>query len=295
MGVKLHGPDYKDVADKENAVDDFLQRIRMYEKAYQPLDDEHDDELSYIKIINVGQKFQVNRVKDHIQSKIVYYLMNVKVGRGRTIYLTRHGESQFNVMGKIGGDSGISPNGLEYARQMGEYVNTTLVTTTDQPKLKIWVSELQRTHQTAAFIDQKVESWKVLNEINAGICEGMTYKEIEHSCPDVHTEREQDKYNYRYPMGESYYDLVQRLEPVIMELEKRDHVLVICHQAVMRCILAYFQEVPYQQLPYLKCPLHTLLKLEPKPYGCDVEHIKFDIKAVSTHRDKPDGTEADAN
>lgn len=36
------------------------------------------------------------------------------------------------------------------------------------------------------------------------------------------------------------YYLVQRLEPVIMELERQENVLVICHQAVMRCLLAYF-------------------------------------------------------
>ncbi len=39
---------------------------------------------------------------------------------------------------------------------------------------------------------------------------------------------------------QSYEDLVQRLEPVIMELERQENVLVICHQAIMRCLLAYF-------------------------------------------------------
>ena len=41
-------------------------------------------------------------------------------------------------------------------------------------------------------------------------------------------------------VSQSYEDLVQRLEPVIMELERQENVLVICHQAVMRCLLAYF-------------------------------------------------------
>ena len=41
-------------------------------------------------------------------------------------------------------------------------------------------------------------------------------------------------------MSQSYEDLVQRLEPVIMELERQENVLVVCHQAVMRCLLAYF-------------------------------------------------------
>lgn len=41
-------------------------------------------------------------------------------------------------------------------------------------------------------------------------------------------------------LSQSYEDLVQRLEPVIMELERQENILVICHQAVMRCLLAYF-------------------------------------------------------
>lgn len=43
---------------------------------------------------------------------------------------------------------------------------------------------------------------------------------------------------------QSYEDLVHRLEPVIMELERQENVLVICHQAVMRCLLAYFLDKP---------------------------------------------------
>lgn len=69
-------------------------------------------DLSFIKVINVGQRFLVNRVRDYIQSKIVYYLMNIHV-QPRTIYLCRHGESEFNLVGKIGGDSGLSPRGKQ--------------------------------------------------------------------------------------------------------------------------------------------------------------------------------------
>ena len=38
----------------------------------------------------------------------------------------------------------------------------------------------------------------------------------------------------RYPRGESYEDLVARLEPVIMQMEKLKTVLVVAHQAVIR-------------------------------------------------------------
>ena len=94
--------------------------------------------------------------------------------------------------------------------------------------------------QTASKIDAPKEQWKALNEIDAGICEGMTYEEIASKYSEEFTMRDQDKFHYRYPGGESYQDLVARLEPVIMELERQENVLVICHQAVMRGILAYF-------------------------------------------------------
>jgi 6-phosphofructo-2-kinase/fructose-2,6-biphosphatase 1 len=41
-----------------------------------------------------------------------------------------------------------------------------------------------------------------LNEIDAGICEGMTYKEIAELHPEEFALRDQNKYHYRYPNGE---------------------------------------------------------------------------------------------
>ena len=58
----------------------------------------------------------------------------------------------------------------------------------------------------------------------------MTYEAIQEKYPKEFALRDQDKYHYRYPKGESYEDVVQRLEPVIMELERKRNVLVICHQ-----------------------------------------------------------------
>ncbi|XP_068965106.1 6-phosphofructo-2-kinase/fructose-2,6-bisphosphatase 1 isoform X2 [Petaurus breviceps papuanus] len=98
----------------------------------------------------------------------------------------------------------------------------------------------------------------------------MTYEEIQEHYPEEFALRDQDKYRYRYPKGESYEDLVQRLEPVIMELERQENVLVICHQAVMRCLLAYFLD---------------------KSAGCKVESIYLNVEAVNTHREKPENVD----
>ncbi|MEE6522461.1 hypothetical protein FKM82_021019 [Ascaphus truei] len=75
-----------------------------------------------------------------------------------------------------------------------------------------------------------------------------------------------------------------------MELERQGNILVICHQAVMRCLLAFFLDKSADDLTYLRCPLHTVLKLTPVAYGCKVEMIKLNVDAVDTHREKPEGS-----
>ncbi|XP_027011579.1 6-phosphofructo-2-kinase/fructose-2,6-bisphosphatase 4a isoform X2 [Tachysurus fulvidraco] len=282
--VKLGSPDYTD-CNTEQAAEDFMKRIKCYENSYQPLDEDLDRELSFIKIIDVGRRYLVNRVQDHIQSRIVYYLMNIHI-TPRSIYLCRHGESDLNVKGRIGGDSGLTARGKEFARYLGQFINSQ-----DISDLKVWTSQMKRTIQTAEALGVPYEQWKALNEIDAGVCEELMYEEIQLRYPLEFALRDQDKYRYRYPKGESYEDLVQRLEPVIMELERQENVLVICHQAVMRCLLAYFLDKSAEELPYLKCPLHTVLKLTPVAYGCKVEYITLNVEAVNTHRGRPENVD----
>ena len=88
--VKVTSPDYI-AYDKDKVYDDFMERIKHYESQYQSLDEELEPNFSFLKIFNAGSKFTVHKHEGHIQSRIVYYLMNVKI-TPRTIYLTRHGK-----------------------------------------------------------------------------------------------------------------------------------------------------------------------------------------------------------
>uniref|UniRef100_A0A8C9YXE7 6-phosphofructo-2-kinase/fructose-2,6-biphosphatase 4b n=1 Tax=Sander lucioperca TaxID=283035 RepID=A0A8C9YXE7_SANLU len=279
--VKLDSPDYTH-CNTEEVIEDFMKRIKCYESSYQPLDEVLDRDLSYIKIMDVGCRYLVNRVLDHIQSRIVYYLMNIHI-TPRSIYLCRHGESDLNIKGRIGGDSGLSARGKEFAKSLRKFIQDQNI-----KDLKVWTSQMKRTIQTAECLGVPYEQWKSLNEIDAGVCEEMMYEEIQEHYPLEFALRDQDKYRYRYPKGESYEDLVQRLEPVIMELERQENILVVCHQAVMRCLLAYFLDKTADELPYLKCPLHTVLKLTPMAYGCKVESVYLGVDSVNTQRDRPE-------
>jgi broad specificity phosphatase PhoE len=138
----------------------------------------------------------------------------------------------------------------------------------------VWTSTLQRTISTAANLPFAKLKWKALDEIDAGICDGMTYGGIAQQYPAEFEARKHDKLRYRcvcwcaagaagvedgvwlrvfrerqhsvwgqvltrtlapaccrYPRGESYLDLVQRLEPVISEIEREgESICIVSHQ-----------------------------------------------------------------
>lgn len=86
-----------------------------------------------------------------------------------------------------------------------------------------------------------------------------------------------NKLTYRYPRGESYLDLISRVEPVIFEIERsRIPVIVIAHQAILRCLYAYFHEHDIPDVPSLNIPLHHVIKLVPSTYSCKEVRINID-------------------
>ena len=42
---------------------------------------------------------------------------------GKSIFFSRHGESEYNVLNKVGGDSPLSERGALYAKALGRYFN----------------------------------------------------------------------------------------------------------------------------------------------------------------------------
>ncbi|KAJ5736508.1 uncharacterized protein N7483_001633 [Penicillium malachiteum] len=289
LEVKTTSPDYKG-QDPELAVSDFRKRIGNYQKVYETIG-EDEKSYPYVKLINVGSTVIINQIKDYLSSRLVYYIQNLHI-KPRSIWLSRHGESQYNLTGRIGGDSSISERGEAYASALPELMRKSGIP--ENTKIVIWTSTLRRTIQTARHLKtetgfEKLE-WKALDELDSGVCDGLTYQEISEKYPEDFKARDDDKYNYRYRGGESYRDVVIRLEPIIMELERSENVIIVTHQAVLRCIYAYFMNIPQENSPWMEVPLHTLIKLTPGAYGTDEKRFKADIPAVSTWRGK--GTSA---
>lgn len=264
--TKLSSPDYAGIA-ADDAVRDFLARIAHYERAYQPVD---ESDGSYLKLIDVGRKVVSHKIQGWLAGRIVFFLMNLHT-IPRPIWLCRHGESEMNALGRIGGDSALSPRGREFSKNLGVWLDTYA---RGEDGVSVWTSTLNRTVETAAALSVKSRPNKALDEIAAGLYDGLTYDEIAARYPDESDARKHDKYTYRYPRGESYADVIQRLDPVIIELERqRQPVLVVAHQAVIRALIAYFLDHRPEECTRLEVPLHTVIELTPKAYGCAERRI----------------------
>jgi broad specificity phosphatase PhoE len=259
--TKLSSPDYENM-DEDEAVRDFRRRIEHYERIYEPL---REAEGAYLRVSGAGRSVTVSQVDGYLAGRLVFFLMNLHL-TDRPIFLTRHGESMYNVKGRIGGDADLSPSGQRYAHVLADFLDTRF---RDPDSIVIWTSSLRRAMQTANPLGRRSIPWRALDEINAGICDGMTYEQIKQDMPSEYEARSHDKFRYRYPRGESYEDVIARLDTVIIELERtRKPVLVIAHQAVLRALYAYFHSIPPDQCTRLPIPLHRVLELRPHAYGC---------------------------
>ncbi|KAI5367893.1 Putative histidine phosphatase superfamily, clade-1, 6-phosphofructo-2-kinase [Septoria linicola] len=331
MRLKLQGPDYREM-DPTIALADFRKRVREYEKAYVSLGDyEENMHMPYIQMIDVGRKVISHQIKGFLMAQANYYLLNFNLAP-RQIWITRHGLSQDNVSGKIGGDSDLASEGLQYAKSLQKFIeekrkewdikqienlkNThfppqpgdvtppnpyyqpqspdsehdetaSILTEASavgyEPKsFCVWTSMLKRSIQTAQYFDDEeydTKQMRMLDELNAGVMEGLTYSCISTQYPDEYRSRRADKLHYRYPGpgGEGYLDIINRLRPVIVELERMtDHVLLVGHRSVARVLLAYFRGLNREEVADLDVPLGMLYCLEPKPYGVDFKAYKWD-------------------
>jgi len=310
MRLKLSGPDYAD-KDPVAALADFKKRVAIYEKNYVPIGDyEEDHNMPYVKMVDVGRKMISHQIRGFLAGQAVYYLLNFNLAP-RMIWITRHGESTDNVAGKIGGDSDLSPNGEKYAKAMTRFIAAQRKewavrqankkanshfppvagdTTPPNPYYShelethnfcVWTSMLKRSIQTGQYFcdeDFEVKQMRMLDELNAGIMEGLTYEEIRTKYADEYLRRRRDKLAYRYPGpgGEGYLDVINRIRPVIVELERMtDHCLLITHRSVARVLLAYFQGLKREDVADLDCPLGMLYQMEPKPYGVEFKAWRY--------------------
>ena len=163
-----------------------------------------------------------------------------------TLYLIRHGETEWNTSGRYQGstDVPLSAMGLLQAEKTKEYFRKI-------PLDGVISSTLQRASVTARGIAEThelpLETTPALQELCFGDWEGKSFAEIDELWPGMMDEMYHQPDHLRLPHGESFSDCQKRAMAFIDELLKRGDnktYVVVSHGATIRTILCAMLDIP---------------------------------------------------
>jgi probable phosphoglycerate mutase len=156
------------------------------------------------------------------------------------IYIVRHGETEWNKLGKMQGgkNSDLTAKGIDNAKKLGDSLK-------DIDFGCIYCSPLGRAIQTAENIrgdkDIKIVFKEGLKEMNFGSWEGMKHKEVEELYPEEQFNLWNKPQLYKPIDGENFEQLLGRTRQVIDEIIKEnihENVMVVSHAVLIKAIIA---------------------------------------------------------
>ena len=172
------------------------------------------------------------------------------------LFLTRHGETDWNLRRRIQGstDTDLNESGRRQAIQLAE----SLLLSPDRPEI-VYTSGLKRARETAEIAAGRLQVPCVvhegLGEINFGLWEGLTWDQVEERYPELYTIWHTDRRYGHPPEGESYQDLLNRVLPALRDIIRREggsdsgrRVLVVTHSAVIMSLLSHLNRTPFDEM-----------------------------------------------
>lgn len=174
-----------------------------------------------------------------------------------TIYLVRHGETQWNIEHRIQGhkDSPLTQKGREQASFLGEKLKNVHFDA-------VFSSDLGRARQTAELITlskkMAIQTTQALRERSFGPNEGMSFEKHHESLKKLleKFERLTDREKHRFKFAktqESDQELAQRLSTYLREIAVAyagKTVLVVSHGGIIRAFLIDIGYGTFSELSY---------------------------------------------
>ncbi|MFQ3549257.1 MAG: histidine phosphatase family protein [Armatimonadota bacterium] len=155
------------------------------------------------------------------------------------LYLVRHGETEFNLEGRIQGhnDSPLTELGVLQAKAIAKRLSGFSFDA-------IYSSDLGRTIQTAneiaSYHDNEIISEPLLREMNHGVLQGLTREDIDIKYPR-HKNPWRENRTMRVPKAEKWEEVIARCEKflskVISKHQDNSHILVVGHGGSLRGLI----------------------------------------------------------
>lgn len=199
------------------------------------------------------------------------------------IYITRHGETEWNTIRKMQGhkDSPLTELGRKQAAWLSDRLKDINID-------YIYTSPLKRAFDTANIIkgnrDIDIIPVDELKEIYLGSWEGNIVNEIEEKHPIVHYNFWNEPHLYEPLDGESFSDLSNRVGKFFDNIickHIKDDVLIVAHAVVLKSLFNYITYKDISKLwhgPHIKPTCLSIInnengQIEVEMIG-DVSHYK---------------------
>lgn len=147
------------------------------------------------------------------------------------IYFVRHGQTDYNILGKYYGRTDIQLNemGEKQAREIAKFLSGISFD-------KIITSPLKRAYDTARIIGEgrkiPIEKEELLCEQDFGIFEGKTYIQLQKEYPIELKAWNKDFSNTAPTGGESFRQVRERIDRFVekLKVQEEERILLVAHK-----------------------------------------------------------------
>ncbi len=193
----------------------------------------------------------------------------------KTIYLIRHGQTQWNVEKRMQGrlDSALTKSGIAQAHSHGKWLKARANVE------ELWVSPSGRARETAhilnSYVRAPIEFDVSLLERDVGEWSGLTMDEIQVNFPQAWEARLADPYQFRPPGGENIEDMLARCTDFIDGLLGGDasEIVLLTHQVISRVIISYLLELKPEEMLQIVHPNDLMYRFQMAAENTDVTHF----------------------
>jgi len=166
------------------------------------------------------------------------------------LYVTRHGETDYNVAGRYAGSTDVSLNEAGFA-QAKELAKQLMGIRFDA----VISSSMLRARQTAdivcASLNMQYKACEQFVERNIGVFEGLTRDEARKKYPELWNRQCTSKPDDAPYGGETLRQACGRIDSGVLQLRQKYEgktVLLICHAFVARAVNRYCRNLSYDEM-----------------------------------------------
>lgn len=291
LRAKCGNDDFKNCSDTTAVVAEFRERIKQYEKVYEPLS--VSEGVSFIKMENIKQHVVMNRITGGLASRIVFFLLNLHPV-AFPIFVMTNGETEGNRDGVFGGSGLLTEKGKQAALALKDFVADRCDTYTNRkfvvlhgtnPYVMETIAPLKELAEERQQVLELVET-RCLDDINFGRMNGDNVKDsvekhpkrttILYAPPNMSTSAIQDErirhvfaednpflnYCVQFPNGESCRQVNVRLESALMSIMRAGcSVLIVAPPIPAQGVVAFFTDVRPELSPCISIPRHQVVEL----------------------------------